>query len=581
VLAVRAGYVSVSLLAGQNSPRDAADLDLRCEFETRVADVLGIGSLHELGLYREPVRGRVDTRVMYKYEQPSLFSGKRGLALIAVIILHVLIGWAFYSGLAMRLASNIIPPVEIAQIEKPKDVDKPPPPPGRPHHPGPPVKHPPQPPLPPPPPPPCGPNEVRRVDTGQCTPGCQRPDIQIGGRCCKPGTLAAGGPCSNSSCQPGQTAIGPSNFCCNSGNVYTGTNGAPACCSGTVVNGQCQPPAPPNCPSGSHNPNCPVCASGYVQAGSSCCLAGTVTSNGTCCPAGQAPGGTDNSLCVPVLHIPNGPSCCASGLIPTASGACCAPANVTTAGVCCAHPITSADRSQCPATLQLIPPVERQCAAGYQRMPDGSCCNRRYVSEDGRICRTGRPPCPSGEIRDAQGSCVPVPVPVPIPVPAPLCPPGTTLARDGACVVGREPCPQGEHRNRDGVCTTAHEPCPRGEHHGQNGECVPTSCPNGRTRGGNGKCVTGPVRCPEREHRDADGVCVKGEHPSKCREGWRQNDRGICVKSAPPVPRNGPSKTGGGDKNGHTAGKGAADKGGTHHIIKRKPIKRRHDEKRK
>jgi len=463
----------------------------------------------------------------------------------------------------------------------PPHVDKPPPPPGRPHHPGPPVKHPPQPPLPPPPPPPCGPNEVRRVDTGQCTPGCQRPDIQIGGRCCKPGTLAAGGPCSNSSCQPGQTAIGPSNFCCNSGNVYTGTNGAPACCSGTVVNGQCQPPAPPNCPSGSHNPNCPVCASGYVQAGSSCCLAGTVTSNGTCCPAGQAPGGTDNSLCVPVLHIPNGPSCCASGLIPTASGACCAPANVTTAGVCCAHPITSADRSQCPATLQLIPPVERQCAAGYQRMPDGSCCNRRYVSEDGRICRTGRPPCPSGEIRDAQGSCVPVPVPVPIPVPAPLCPPGTTLARDGACVVGREPCPQGEHRNRDGVCTTAHEPCPRGEHHGQNGECVPTSCPNGRTRGGNGKCVTGPVRCPEREHRDADGVCVKGEHPSKCREGWRQNDRGICVKSAPPVPRNGPSKTGGGDKNGHTAGKGAADKGGTHHIIKRKPIKRRHDEKRK
>jgi len=66
---------------------------------------------------------------MYKYEQPSLFSGKRGLALIAVIVLHVLIGWAFYSGLAMRLASNIIPPVEIAQIEKPKDVDKPPPPP--------------------------------------------------------------------------------------------------------------------------------------------------------------------------------------------------------------------------------------------------------------------------------------------------------------------------------------------------------------------------------------------------------------------------------------------------------------------
>ena len=66
---------------------------------------------------------------MYKYEEPSIFSGRRGAALIAVIILHVVVGWAFYSGLASRLAQTIIPPVEIAQIDKPKDVDKPPPPP--------------------------------------------------------------------------------------------------------------------------------------------------------------------------------------------------------------------------------------------------------------------------------------------------------------------------------------------------------------------------------------------------------------------------------------------------------------------
>jgi periplasmic protein TonB len=66
---------------------------------------------------------------MYRYEQPSLFSGKRGAALIAVILLHVLIVWGFYSGLAGQLVQKIIPPVEIAQIEKPKDVDKPPPPP--------------------------------------------------------------------------------------------------------------------------------------------------------------------------------------------------------------------------------------------------------------------------------------------------------------------------------------------------------------------------------------------------------------------------------------------------------------------
>ena len=66
---------------------------------------------------------------MYKYEEPSIFSGRRGAALLAVIILHVILGWAFYTGLAQKLAQKVIPPVEIAQIDKPKEVDKPPPPP--------------------------------------------------------------------------------------------------------------------------------------------------------------------------------------------------------------------------------------------------------------------------------------------------------------------------------------------------------------------------------------------------------------------------------------------------------------------
>jgi protein TonB len=66
---------------------------------------------------------------MYKYEEPSLFSGPRGAAFIAVIFLHVLIVWGFYTGLAGKLIQKIIPPVEIAQIDKPKDIDKPPPPP--------------------------------------------------------------------------------------------------------------------------------------------------------------------------------------------------------------------------------------------------------------------------------------------------------------------------------------------------------------------------------------------------------------------------------------------------------------------
>jgi len=66
---------------------------------------------------------------MYEYEEPSMFSGKRGLALVAVIVLHVIVVYAFYSGLATRLTQIMVSPVEIAQIDKPKDVDKPPPPP--------------------------------------------------------------------------------------------------------------------------------------------------------------------------------------------------------------------------------------------------------------------------------------------------------------------------------------------------------------------------------------------------------------------------------------------------------------------
>src|SRR6202035_4257514 len=73
--------------------------------------------------------GEGSHRLMYRYEQPSLFSGRRGADLSAVILLHAVIVWAFCSGLAGQLVQNIIPPVEIAQIEKPKYVDKPPPPP--------------------------------------------------------------------------------------------------------------------------------------------------------------------------------------------------------------------------------------------------------------------------------------------------------------------------------------------------------------------------------------------------------------------------------------------------------------------
>ena len=104
----------------------------------------------------------------------------------------------------------------------------------------------------PPPPPPgsCQPDEVRRIPGGSCAPSCPRPDVQIGGRCCPVATLAANAECSNSACPVGQTAIGPSNFCCDSSHVYTGSGGAPACCAGAVVNGRCEPPKPPACPPG-------------------------------------------------------------------------------------------------------------------------------------------------------------------------------------------------------------------------------------------------------------------------------------------------------------------------------------------
>jgi periplasmic protein TonB len=66
---------------------------------------------------------------MYKYEEPSLFSGRRGAAFLVVIILHILVGYGFYTGLASKFIQKIAQPVEIAQIDKPKDIDKPPPPP--------------------------------------------------------------------------------------------------------------------------------------------------------------------------------------------------------------------------------------------------------------------------------------------------------------------------------------------------------------------------------------------------------------------------------------------------------------------
>ena len=293
-----------------------------------------------------------------------------------------------------------------------------------------------------PPPGTCPPGQLRRAGTNECG-SCARPNVQVGGVCCSVAQLAANAACSNSSCPPGQTTIGPSNFCCNSSLVYTGAGGAPACCSSPLVNGQCPTPTPPSNP---------ACQPGYVPVGGTCCLASKVTSTGVCCPAGQAPAGPQKNWCEPIVLVPIGPQCCQSG-IPTASGTCCPPANVTTSGVCCPGPVDPNNRSECKAPVQ-----HAGCAPGYKKMPDGSCCNSRFVSDDGKSCRVARtsPPlvplvplkpraCPPGMVRDRNSDCVGF---------GPrTCGPGRIRLPNGACILrSRLPCPPGMVRTPRGFC---------------------------------------------------------------------------------------------------------------------------------
>jgi len=385
---------------------------------------------------------------------------------------------------------------------------------------------------PPPPPGSCLPDQVRRVPTGACAPTCPRPDVQIGRRCCAVATLAAGGECSNSTCPAGQTAIGSSNYCCDASHVYAGSGGAPACCSGPLVNGQCQPPKPPQCPpGGAATAECP-CPNGYVQTGGTCCLASKVTSTGVCCPAGQAPSSANKNECLPILRIPIGPLCCASGLIPTSSGACCAPANVTTTGVCCSQPVNPSNRAACPAQTESIP----VCAPGYARMPDGTCCSRRLVSADGRSCLASRPPCGPGEFRNPQGACERLAPPVVAP---PACPAGEALTREGRCApVPPVACPPGFARYQPGPCTPIPPHCPRGQTRAADGSCAPTpppACPPGQERLRNGVCApVAPPPCPRGTTRNVSGVCAPIA-AAPCPPGLLRNPRGICIPA--PCPR--------------------------------------------
>jgi len=271
--------------------------------------------------------------------------------------------------------------------------------------------------------------------------------------------------CSNSNCPSGQTAIGPSNFCCNSSQVYTSAGGAQACCSGPLVNGQCPSPT---------TPPISTCPSGYVSFGGSCCLASQMTSTGTCCPAGQVPSGPNKTQCKPPIFIPKLPplQCCPAGQIPSVSQPCCAAANVTTDGTCCSVPVATNDRTHCPAQTPIVP----ICASGYTRMPDGSCCNSRYVSRDGKSCNTAARPCRPGEFRDLSGACLPMP-------PAASCAPGEVLGPGGECVpvppIGG--CPAGQVLSRRGECVSVPPTagCAAGQLLSRRGKCVPSGPPPG------------------------------------------------------------------------------------------------------
>jgi protein TonB len=64
---------------------------------------------------------------MNTYEEPSLFSGRKGVALTTVILLHLMFGFAFYSELGAQIKKLDLPPLNLTPIEPPKQTIKPPP----------------------------------------------------------------------------------------------------------------------------------------------------------------------------------------------------------------------------------------------------------------------------------------------------------------------------------------------------------------------------------------------------------------------------------------------------------------------
>jgi hypothetical protein len=271
----------------------------------------------------------------------------------------------------------------------------------------------------------CPVNQVWNPATGSCTSGCAPQDVLINGQCCSPKDLRPGGACKQPStnigkpmCGTTQTPIGPNNECCENSQIYAGGNGQQLCCSGTVVNGTCDP----------QQPKLPICldccAPGYVKSGGKCCLQSQLSSKGKCCPLGQTP--SADGSCQPWKWLPKLSLCCASGFVPTAKGSCCAAANLTTSGECCPAALDPNDRSQCPTKSS--PPAP--CPRGERRDASGACVTTTPTPPATVIPVVPRRPvkCLPGERRNAQGVCVPRRPPPGVVTPGVMrpiaCPPG-------------------------------------------------------------------------------------------------------------------------------------------------------------
>jgi periplasmic protein TonB len=62
---------------------------------------------------------------MIGYNTVSMFSGRKGSVLGAAVVLHLLVGYVFYSGLSQRLVRAWIPaPLSVAAIVKPTEAPK-------------------------------------------------------------------------------------------------------------------------------------------------------------------------------------------------------------------------------------------------------------------------------------------------------------------------------------------------------------------------------------------------------------------------------------------------------------------------